>query len=303
MATTGLALCFVGASIAAAYSVADHAASVLDTMPVLAQKLRNAVRTSRLQGGTPIEKLKEAATELRNVANEAASPEPSKDVVRVQVEPPSAGHFDYAWWATAMTSFVGRTVTIVFLVFLFLISGDQYKRKVVKLAGPALSRKKITVHILDDINKQIERYLLVTLFVGVLSGLTTALLAWGIGLEHPIFWGIAATVFSTVPFFGPALIALGLGVTAFVRFDSFTLALSVSAASLVLSVLKGSLLAPWLSSKTARMNNIAIVTGLMFWAWLWGIPGVLLAVPIMTTFKAICDRVEGLQPIGAFLAD
>jgi predicted PurR-regulated permease PerM len=189
----------------------------------------------------------------------------------------------------------------VFFVFFLLASGDLFKRKLVKLAGPSLEKKKITVHILDDINTQIERFLFVRVVTSIVVGIATWLAFRFIGLEQAGVWGIAAGVFNSIPYFGPVIVAAGSAVVGFLQFGTLGMAAYVSAVSLAITSLEGWLLTPWLTSRTARTNEVAIFVGLIFWSFIWGIWGTLLAVPMLVAVKACCDRIEDLKPVGELL--
>ena len=193
--------------------------------------------------------------------------------------------------------------TITTFVFFLLASGDLFKRKLVKLAGPSLEKKKITVHILNDINAQIERFLLVRVVTSVAVAVATWLAFRMIGLEAAGVWGIAAGVFNSIPYFGPIIVAAGTTVVAFVQFESLGMASFVGAVSLGITSLEGWILTPWLTSRTARTNEVAVFVGLIFWGFVWGIWGTLLAVPMLVAVKACCDRIEDLQPIGDLLGE
>ena len=116
-------------------------------------------------------------------------------------------------------------------------------------------------------------------------------------------WGIAAGVFNSIPYFGPVIVAAGTAVVGFLQFGTLGMAAYVSGVSLVITSLEGWLLTPWLTSKTARTNEVAIFVGLIFWSFVWGIWGTLLAVPMLVAVKACCDRIEDLKPIGEMLGE
>jgi len=192
---------------------------------------------------------------------------------------------------------------VLFLAYFMLVSGDTFRHKLVKISGPALSKKKITLRVLDEITDQIQRYLLVQIFTNILVGVVTWLAFLWIGLEHAAIWGIAAGVFNTVPYLGPVIVTGGTALVAFLQFGTIGMALLVSGISLVITSLEGYLLTPWLIGRTGRMNPVVVFIGVLFWGWLWGVWGLLLGVPIIMIIKAVCDRVEGLGPIGELLGD
>jgi predicted PurR-regulated permease PerM len=110
-------------------------------------------------------------------------------------------------------------------------------------------------------------------------------------------------VFNSIPYFGPVLVTGGTLVVAFLQFGTIRMALIVAGVSLAITSLEGFLLTPWLTSRAARMNAVAVFVGLLFWGWVWNVWGLLLAVPLLMVIKAVCDHVEDLNPVGELLGD
>jgi predicted PurR-regulated permease PerM len=306
---------FVGAVVAVAmlvavlgaaiWSVSDDAIRIVEDFPRAARQMRAAIRHQRLgRADTPLEKFQEAAKELEKAAAEASpTPTTPSGVQRVQVVEP-AFRADYLWWGSiGVVGFASELTMILFLVYFLLATGDLYKRKVVKIGGNTLSRKKITVQILDDINKQIENFLVTLFATSMLVAALTAVALWWLGLREWLFWGIVAGVLNTIPYFGPVIVSGALFVVGYLQFQALGPAFAITAAALAITSLEGWLLAPVLMGRAARMNPVAIFVGLLFWSWVWGAWGVILAVPMMMMFKAICDRVEDLQPVAELIGD
>ena len=288
------------------YSLAGSAAELVDSLPVAAQKLRLAMRTSsRPTDANTLDTVQKAAAQLEQAAEEnSAKVAARKGVARVVVERPSFNVRDYMWSGTVgLISAAGQLTLVAFLTFFALGSGDTFRRKLVKITGPSLQKKKITVHVLDDITGHIERYLLVQILTSALVGVTTGLAFWGLGLENAAVWGIVAAVTNLIPYIGSVIVMAAAGLVAFLQFNGIQMALLVGGTSLVIHTLVGNLLVPFLTSKTSRMNPVAVFVGVIFWGWLWGIWGLLLGIPIMMVVKAVCDHVEDLQPIGELLGD
>ena len=285
------------------YSLSDDAAAIVARLPEAAQKLRRTMQRSQSPG--PIENVQKAATELQKTADEATGPNPApRNVTRVQIEEPAINVREYVTWgSTSLVGFVSQATLVFFFVFFLLASGDLFKRKLVKLAGPSLEKKKITVQILDEINHQIARFLLVRILTSVAVGIASWIAFWLIGLEQAALWGAAAGVFNSVPYFGPVIVGFCLAVVGFLQFGTVSMAAYVSGVSLVITSIEGWLLTPWLTSKTARTNEVAMFIGLIFWSFVWGIWGTLLAVPMLVAVKAYCDHIEDLKPVGELLGD
>jgi predicted PurR-regulated permease PerM len=296
----------VSAAGGGAYVLREEAVAIVNQLPDAAQRIRQALARERRENGSdPLRRMQEAAIELERAAHDAATRSPApKGVMRVQVEEPPIRLRDYLWWGSAgIMAFAGQVVAVLFLVYFLLASGDLFKRKLVQVTGPTLTRKKITVQILDEINLQIERFLVVQLLTSaVVAAASFVAFAW-LGLDQAPVWALAAGVFNTIPYFGPVVVTSGITVVAFLQFGTFGMAALFGAVALAITSLEGYLLMPWLTSRAARMNAVAIFVGLLFWTWVWGVWGTLLAVPLLTTVKAVCDRVEDLQPVGELLGE
>ena len=175
------------------------------------------------------------------------------------------------------------------------------RRKLVKLAGPTLSKRRVTLEAINEIHDQIQRYMLVNLFTSVVVGVATWLSFTALGLNNAAVWGIAAGVLNLVPYIGAALITGGSALVGFMQFGTLEAALLVAAVSCVINGVEGFLLTPWLTSRANQMNPVAIFIGVLAWGWLWGAWGLLLGVPVLVIVKAVCDRIEDLKPVGEIL--
>ena len=288
----------------AAWTLSGDAAAVVAMVPEAAQKLRQTLRPQRGETGT-IEQMQKAADELQKTADATTGPNPApRGVQRVQIEEPAIDFHEYLFWGSANAiAFAGQAVLVLFFVFFLLATGDLFKRKLVHIAGPSLEKKRITVQILNDINRQIERFLFVRVLTSVVVGIATYVTFKLVGLEQAGIWAILAGVFNSIPYFGPVIVASGTAVVAFLQFGTISMALYVSGISLVITSLEGWLLTPWLTSRTARTNEVAVFVGLIFWGFVWGLWGTLLAVPMLVVVKAFCDRIEDLKPVGELLGE
>jgi predicted PurR-regulated permease PerM len=225
-------------------------------------------------------------------------------VQRVQVEAPPFNLSEYLMYGSlSVAAAVGQLMLILFLVYFLLASGDLYRRKLVKLAGPSLTEKKIPLQILTEIDRQISAFLLMQLFTSTLVALATWLAFRAIGLQQAAAWGILAGVFNSIPYFGPVIVSGGTAAAALLQFGNVHMTVLVSGAALAITSLEGFLLTPWLTGRAARMNAVAIFVGLLFWGWVWNVWGMLLAVPMLVVIKAVCDHVEDLKPISELLGD
>jgi predicted PurR-regulated permease PerM len=190
---------------------------------------------------------------------------------------------------------------VILIAYFLLASGDSFRRKMVKLAGPNLSSKRITLETLNEISAQMQRFLLVQVVTSAIVGLATWLAFAWIGLQHAAVWGVAAGVTNLVPYIGGVFMAAGSALIGFMQFGTLEMALVVGGASSAIHAVVGSLLTPWLTSRANRMSPVTVFVGVLAWGWLWGVWGLLLGVPILTVVKAVCDRVDELNPVGELL--
>ena len=124
--------------------------------------------------------------------------------------------------------------------------------------------------------------------------------AW-IGLQNAAIWGVVAAVTNLIPYLGALIIGAGSALVGFMQFGTLYMGLLIGGASFAIHTVVGYLLTPWLTSRTNRMNPVAVFVGLLAWGWLWGLPGLLLGVPILVAVKAICDRIDDLKPVSELL--
>lgn len=288
---------------ATAYSLSDDAGKLVESLPVAAQKLRQSIRALQGKQDNTLANMQKAATQLEQAAEEANRGAPvDRGVQRVQIEKPKFAIKDYLWTGTmGLLAMLGQIGMVALITFFLMASGDTFRRKLVKLAGPTLSSKRITLQALNEINDQIQRYMLVQIFTSGVVGVATWLCFLAVGLEHAAVWGIAAGVLNLVPYIGNVIITAGSAMVGFLQFGTLEMALLVASISLVINSIEGFLLTPWLTSRASKMNPVAIFVGVLAWGWLWGAWGLLLGVPILMVIKAICDRVEDLKPVGEFL--
>ncbi len=295
-----LLLSLMGAMGTTAYALSDEAARLVESLPAAAQKFRQTIKNRQGTAPSTLDTVQRAATQIEQVAQGSAVS--SGGAMRVIVEPARFNIKDYLWTGTiGLATLVGQVTAVVFLTYFLMVSGNTFRRKLIKLAGPSLSSKKVTLQALDEITGQIQRYFQVQLATSALVGVLTGLALWGLGLENAAVWGIVAGVLNMVPYVGSLVTAVASGAVAFLQFGSSNMALLVAGASLVIHTVVGNIITPWLTSRASRMNPVAVFVGLLAWGWLWGVWGLLLGLPILMIVKAVCDRVDDLKPVGEFL--
>jgi predicted PurR-regulated permease PerM len=283
-----------------AYALQDEAMTVINELPTGARRISTLIdrRPRELPG--PLEKVEQAAEELAKTD----SPKPAPGVVRVQVEEPRVTATGLLWLGSisAVTA-LNQLIMILFLTYFILLSDKMFRRKFVELAGPTLTKKKITLEIIDNIAAQIGRFLIVQIVTSVIVGVATWAGLAMVGLEEAPLWGLLAGIFNSIPYYGPLIVSGGLALVAFLQFGTPYMALLVAGIALMITSLEGWLLTPILMGRASSMNHVAVFVGLLFWSWAWGVWGLLLAVPMMMSIKVVCDHVDDLKPIGRFLGE
>ena len=301
-----LLLSLVGGLSWTAYTMTDDATALIASLPEATQKVRAAMRAQRGAAETPIDKVQQAAAQLEQAAQEGGpqAPAAARGVTRVRIERPQFDIKDYLWSGTlGLATSVGQGVVVVFITFFLLASGSSFRRKMVRLAGPTFAQKRITVQALDEITQQIQRYLLVQIATSALVGVVTGLAFWAIGLDNAAVWGIIAALSNLVPYICSIAIMAASSLVAFLQFNGIELTLLVAGVSLLIHLVIGNLLVPWLTSRTSSMNPVAVFVGVIFWGWLWGVWGLLLSIPIIVIVKVVSQHVKQLQPLAELLGE
>ena len=280
--------------------------NIVDDLPRITQKVTKILRNTN--DGTPstIAQVQAAANQIEQAANVAG--DDKRALPRKLPSQVATGtSFKIMDWVLAgsmsLLGFISQATMVVFLVFFLLLSGDTFKRKLVKLTGPSLSRKKVTVHILDDINSSIQNYMFMLLVTNTLLALLMWMALRAIGLENAGAWAIVAGLLHIMPYFGPLLITVATGMAAFMQFESMSMVLLVAGASLGIATLVGTVIATWMTGKIAKMNPTAVFVSLLFWGWLWGMWGLLLGVPVVVMIKVVAERVEGMDVVAELLGE
>jgi predicted PurR-regulated permease PerM len=285
------------------YSLRGQMQAIVEQLPQGASKLSAGLARMRVSEFGSMQKMQDAATAVEKAATQGPTV-PHQAATHVIVDRPTFRLGTFLWEGSISTlAALSQAAMVVLLVFFLLLGGDRFKRRLVRLTGPSLSKRKITVHILDDINGSIQKYMLMLLGTNLLIALLTwAVFRW-LGLENAGAWAAAAGLLHIVPYLGPGVTAVGSGMAAFIQFNSPAMALLVAGASLAVAISIGTVATTWMTGRIANMNSAAVFVSLMFWGWLWGIWGLLLSVPLIVIVKIVSQHVEQLHPIAELLGD
>ena len=294
------------------YSLRDDLKKAVQSLPETARRARELIWSQ--DESSAGSQLRKAANELqgsggsdrpqdeRGAAGGTGAAEGSGNQDGQQ--PPLAGSTgDWVQRAVgSVLALAGHTTVIFFLVFFLLASGDHFRKRFVEIAGTRLERRRITATIIDDIDSQIQRFLLVRLLTAALVALATwGVLAW-MGVQQAAVWGILAGVFNSIPYFGPIIVSGGLVLVGLVQAGDPVQALKMAGAALVITSLEGWLVTPALLGKAERMHVLVVFVGVLVWSWIWGAWGTILAVPMMVVLKAVADRVDSMKAISRLMA-
>lgn len=294
----------VGVTGASAVALWPQVDAVVAKVPDGAARLRTSLRRAR--GGRPdsaLERVRAAATAIDSAAAEAAEPAPRRPgVTRVEIEQPVRVS-DWLWvGGVGAMELVGQSVTVLFLTIFLLNEDDSFKRKLVRQME-TLGSKRITVSILNDIATRIQSFLWVQILTSALVAVVTAAALWWMEVEQPAAWGLFAGLLNVVPYFGALIVTVVLTAVGYLQFGTIESAVMVGGVTFVITSLEGMLITPLFMSRAASLNHVAIFLAIAFWSWAWGVPGMLLAVPLLMAVKAVCDHVDGLKNIGEFLGE
>jgi len=292
-------LALLAGVVCCAYLLQDQVAGLIDRLPEVATKLSRSVGALLSGDDSMVQKIRRAATVLGGTGQ---GPPVRGSQIVVERAGDSLNNMLLAG-SVGVFAVAAQAAVVLFLAFFMLVSGDMFKRKFIKMAGTTLSQKKISVHMLDEINRQIQRYMVMLLVTNAMVGALTWLLLKWLQVDNAGTWSLAAAALHLVPYFGAVLIAVCIGLAAFMQSGDFALAAMAAGGSLLVATLIGALVTTWMTGRMAKMNAVAVFIVLLLFTWLWGTWGVLLAIPIAVIAKVVADHVEGLDVVAEFLGE
>jgi len=299
-----LTMCCVAALVAAAlHSLREGAMELTEQLPEAARKVRS-ILGEQSNATKPLAQIHRAAKELDKAAAEATgAPVPR---AAPAAAPPGVAVVTAEKLLLGMASGAASVALELgmggLLAYFLLAGGDAFRRKIVSIAGPTLARRRITIELLDEIDVQIQRALMVMLVTNVLIAIAVSGLFAALDVQRPILWGVLAGVLHIVPYVGATVAAAAAAAIGLVQFGDVGPALTLAAGTLAICISIGSGLSLALQGNASRMNSVVMLTGLLFFGWLWGAWGVLLGLPAMAVIKAIADRVAALQALARIMA-
>ena len=243
--------------------------------------------------------LKKSMTQVAQASGEIeklATPDsPTKTAVEVKRRPLT----EMLYMRTP--EFIAGAVLLFILLYFLLVYDGVFMSKVIKLM-PTLSDKKTAVSIAHDIESHVSRYLLTITIINTCLGLAVGTTVGLLGLRNPIMWGVMVGVLNFVPYLGALTGMICMTIGAVLSFDSLSYALLFPAVYLASGALEGNFITPWVMGRSLTLNPVIILISLTFWGWMWGIVGVILAVPILAALKIFCAHIDRMAPIAEFLS-
>jgi predicted PurR-regulated permease PerM len=286
----------------AGWWLADDVAAAVAELPTAARKLRSIVHQWQETGPGPISHVQEAATELGKTAAEMAGQQPV-DAPKAGTPAPAAPTLSsrVAENAALVIGLVSQLAIAILLAGLMLAAGDAFRRKLVRIVGHSLARRRVTVEILDEIDTQVQRQLMILVACNVLIALSCWLTFQVAGLGRAALWATIVGLLHFIPYVGTAVATLLIGAVALVQTGSIASGLGFAALTATLAIAIGFLLMGWWQGRAVRMNAVATFIALLFFGWLWGAWGLILGGPLMAIVKVCADRIEPLNPLGELL--
>jgi len=295
----------VGLAGFTAYSLSDEASQAIAGLPQATRALRQTFRTVVSRGEGALSQLQRAARELQRTATESTErPTTPSGVTAVQVVAPPVDFTNFMWLGSqGALTFAGNALLVIFLIYFLLASGDLFKRKFVRMSGDRLSQRKITLQVIDQIGDRVAKSMLHLVLIGIAVGVCTWALLTAFGVRYAGLWGLAAGLLNCVPYLGPAVVAAGLFLAGVVQFGNLATAAMIAGVSLAVTAIEGFLFTPIVIGRSVQLNPVAVFVSFLFWGWLWGIPGMLLALPLLMIVKTVAESIEDLAPLAELLSD
>ena len=241
----------------------------------------------------PIEQVAQASGEI----DKLTAPGSAKPVPTVEVKQDRMTEMLYG----RTPEFLVSTVLLLILLYFLLAYDGVFLAKVIKMM-PRLKDKKRAVSIANEIEAHVSKYLLTVTLINCALGLTVGTVVGLLGLSNPIMWGVMVALLNFVPYLGALTGIICMMIGAVLSFESVGYAMIFPAAYLTIAIIEGNFVTPMVMGRSLTLNPVIILLSLTFWGWMWGIAGVILAVPILAAFKIFCAQIEEMEPVAEFLS-
>jgi len=286
----------LGLAVAAGWALSGPVSRWLDRAP---ESVR-AVRAKLHRVGRPLDRLTEAATTVVTPAP-APVPAPGAAPLPPPATTPATGSL-FARLLAKATSLVTDLVEVTLLLYLMLAGGTLFLRKTIDVL-PRSSDKRAAGDVLHRTESIVATYLVITAIMNVGQAILVGLALWAIGMPDPLIWALLTFILEFIPYLGGATMVVLLSIAGVTTFPQLSHALLAPLSYLVITTLQNTALVPYIFGDRLKLNPLSVVLCVLFWWFVWGIPGVFLAIPIAATLKALGDQIPRLAPLGEFLGD
>jgi predicted PurR-regulated permease PerM len=282
-------LVLLGALGGGLYSLAEPAQVWMARAPESLKLLQTRLRVVR----RPVEQMTRTAEQVE-AATEVKKSGPPEVIVR------GPRLSDRLFGSTQL--FVAGALEMLVLLYFLLAVGDLFLQKLIRVL-PQFKDKKTAVAIARETEASVSTYLFTVTLVNLALGTVVSIVMFAVGMPNPMLWGTLAALAEFIPYLGSTALLATLTLAGLVTFPNVGHALLVPGSYLAVNIIQANFISPVILGRRLTLNPVAILVGLIFWWWLWGVAGAFIAVPLLATFKIFCDHIESLAPIGEFLGD
>ncbi|MEZ7828373.1 MAG: AI-2E family transporter [Brachymonas denitrificans] len=297
-------LAFMGVIGGIGYAVWWQAIDLAESMPESINRVTRSVRQVQVDRSSSLSKLNQAAQAVDN-ALKSASPAPrgSQSAAAQAAPAPERVSSLLMQRALRVVGGMGTLGSVLLLAYFLLTAGDSFRRKTVRVVSKRWQHKRVTVELLDDIHSSVQQYLGSLVMVNLLLGLLTYVTLLAQGFRNAEIWATLAGILHVIPYVGPLLTAIGVFIAGVQQWGAIVPAALAAGSTLVVAALVGSVAYAWILGRIANINHSAQFIALLFFGWLWGALGLLIAIPLVVVIKVIAARVDALHPVAEFLRE
>jgi predicted PurR-regulated permease PerM len=305
VASALVVLAMVAGLGAMAYLLSNQVAGAIAQLPRATRQLRQAAQVMLNRESGPLSQMQRAIDELEKTATESTDrPATPSGVTAVQVVEPPVDFGNVVWLgSTGVLWVAGQLTLVLFLVYFLLAYGELFKKKIVRIGGDTLAHRKVTLELIDEIGESVAKSISHLTMTSIVVGVVTGIVFYFMGVHYSGLWGLVAGLFNFVPYVGPLIVAAGVFLASIVQFSNITTAAMIAGVSIVITSIEGFVFTPIVFGRAARVNPVAVFIGFLFWGWLWGLWGMLLALPLLMILRAVADKVHDLAALAELLSD
>ncbi len=212
---------------------------------------------------------------------------------------------DFSYLNTLFTStgeFFAQLALIFFILYFLLASGDFFLKKTIEIL-PTLEQKKEAILIAREISGQITNFLLTKTYTGLGLAIVIAIIFHFLHMPKPIFWGILTAVLEFIPYIGVIIVTFFCALTSLLVFNTPLQILLPPVSLFMITSLTGNFIVPLILSKSLTLHPVIVFVSVIFGGWMWGFPGALIAIPLVSILKIFCNNIQSLSALGKFLGE